>query len=308
MRHLRRRDCCQQNRCDETSILDRPLEIYDNLRNVFPGQIDFAGIRDHLDDGIIICGRINWANSGGHFIAIYGYEEKQSGQYLWVADPFYRTSLVRYDFVMNNFVHQGSWNITYITKPHRGAKPLLVANAEGGDLIHNAHRFVNGIRAMNYTEQKNAGSRHDVFVMDLNDLKSGAGAPRKVAVRFIDTYKEGESVTLEFNAGGWWGVGRLLQIIPHETFKEIYREPLALARQAMQQSDNSTLRLLRQANTKTESFWIRGNRKSRKDFFVPIFSSPYFDANTVYTRVEYNERLTNAASNYQIIDDDRRGG
>ena len=116
--------CCQDpDQCDIPAPLQDALTVTNNLRSTMQGQVlTFEQIKAELTGTTPkpVCVRIEWANGGAHFIAIYGYREFTSGiRQVLVADPLFQdgtAAYVLYEDLLDFYDQYGRWSDTFLVK------------------------------------------------------------------------------------------------------------------------------------------------------------------------------------------------
>jgi hypothetical protein len=101
--------------CDQAAPLQDALNIVENFQDDFVSPLEFAQIREQIDQGYPVCARIEWVGGSGHFVVISGYRETAHGQFVIVKDPLYPNSTLRYDsFRFGYRFGSGKWTDSYL--------------------------------------------------------------------------------------------------------------------------------------------------------------------------------------------------
>ena len=116
-----RSDCCTKGGspfCNCTWYLERALQRVSKFRNMLNSPSDRLTVRGEVDISNPMGARILWARGGGHFVALYGYDDSDPDHLLVVVgDPWYGASIVDFDTFTTNYLGMGSWTHSYFTRP-----------------------------------------------------------------------------------------------------------------------------------------------------------------------------------------------
>lgn len=75
-------------------------------------------VRTEIDNGNPLGARIGWNQGGGHFVAIFGYDDTdEANELLSIGDPWSGNSIVAYDEFTSNYQGSGKWTHSYFTRP-----------------------------------------------------------------------------------------------------------------------------------------------------------------------------------------------
>ncbi len=107
--------------CDVPARLDTALSVTKNLApdgarvNCY---LDFASIRNWLNQLLPVGARMLWPSGGAHFIVLSGYQEFDDGsQLVLVQDPLYGPSFQDFDALQGHYLYGGRWQDTYLVQP-----------------------------------------------------------------------------------------------------------------------------------------------------------------------------------------------
>ncbi len=110
--------CCADGsnaNCNCPWFLERSLGSVKHLRSYSAGSVPFSDVTREIDQKVPLCARIGWSEGGGHFVAVYGYDEVNPLQLVFVADPWWGVSQVPYDAFANQYRGDGTWTHSYFT-------------------------------------------------------------------------------------------------------------------------------------------------------------------------------------------------
>jgi Papain-like cysteine protease AvrRpt2 len=117
---LGRSDCCSNgasSSCNRPGFLDSALQRVGNFSRKSDSPSSDSTVRNEIDTDEPLGARIQWTNGGGHFVAIYGYDDPDVARLLVaIGDPWYGDSLVAIDEFTNNYLGMGSWSHSYFTQ------------------------------------------------------------------------------------------------------------------------------------------------------------------------------------------------
>jgi hypothetical protein len=100
--------------CNQPYYLDRALGETGNLSGaIISGALSLADIATEIDAGRPICCHISWRGGGGHFNAIYGYDD--ANQDIDLGDPFYGNQTLPLLSLLSNYQSAGTWDFSYKT-------------------------------------------------------------------------------------------------------------------------------------------------------------------------------------------------
>lgn len=118
---LGRTDCCADGSsasCNCPWYLDKALQRVNNLKKLSDSATDTAAVRSEIDGGDPLGVRIGWNGGGGHFVALYGYDDSDpTNLLLMIGDPWTGTSIVPFDVFSTNYQGMGTWTDSYFTQP-----------------------------------------------------------------------------------------------------------------------------------------------------------------------------------------------
>ena len=131
---LGRNDCCENtafwvsNECNHWGYLHESLYIVGHLNTCYAGMLSYSGIQDQINRCRPIGVRIWWdprtEESGGHFIAIFGFEVSyEGGSGIYIADPWPEAGGYTYSQLLDESSeypieeYAGGWSHTYLTQP-----------------------------------------------------------------------------------------------------------------------------------------------------------------------------------------------
>jgi hypothetical protein len=110
-------DCCANGSspsCNCSWYLDRALSRVKHLRSMSTGSSGKPTIENEVDQNLPIGARIGWSGGGGHFVAIYGYDDSDATKLLIViGDPWYGVSIVDFDVFVSDYLGSGAWTHSY---------------------------------------------------------------------------------------------------------------------------------------------------------------------------------------------------
>jgi len=114
-------------KCNIDAALDDALEITGNLRQTGfhpDSHLTFDNIKEWVNAELPVGVRIRWWGGTGHFVAIDGFRELQSGRLqVHVQDPKYGPSFQDYDDLVSGYRLGGDWQDTYLVKKSSLAPP-----------------------------------------------------------------------------------------------------------------------------------------------------------------------------------------
>ncbi|MBV9991330.1 MAG: hypothetical protein JOZ72_08545 [Alphaproteobacteria bacterium] len=113
-----RADCCAAGDCNQIGYLDTALSVVDCYDSKQVGVTRFNQIKEQIGRGLPVGCRIYWRTLDmGHFVAISGWTESGSSQYLNVADPARGTTTpVAFDAFCTAYMNDGEWTHSYYLK------------------------------------------------------------------------------------------------------------------------------------------------------------------------------------------------
>ena len=116
-----RTDCCGSGAsgpCNTWWYLQKALRIVSVFRSWKASIEKFAVVQAEIKNGNPLCLRVGWFNGGGHFLAIYGWQETNTGnQYYNVDDPIFGRQLIAKRQLEINYQSSGRWTHSYFVTP-----------------------------------------------------------------------------------------------------------------------------------------------------------------------------------------------
>ncbi|MBA4148856.1 MAG: hypothetical protein H0X66_12140 [Verrucomicrobia bacterium] len=115
-----RTDCCTNpvpSACNIGWTFKQALQLTGNFDHQITQKAALVAIRRDVDKCRPIAASIFWHGGGGHGVVIYGVEDHILGAKIYVADPFFGNSLMRYSSFPANYQTGADWTITDFTKP-----------------------------------------------------------------------------------------------------------------------------------------------------------------------------------------------
>ena len=117
-------NCCPDhdaNDCDNPYLLEKALRFTENHRLKRPVPIRWETLVREIDDGKVVCARIEWNKDEAHFISITGYTGNVTGdQWVFVDDPQGGERHMPFDTLLTNYENRensgGKYTDTYFTK------------------------------------------------------------------------------------------------------------------------------------------------------------------------------------------------
>ena len=116
---LSRTDCCATappTGCNVRGSLQRALAWVGHLKARQSGTLDIGPISLQINTKCPIGVRISWRGGGAHFVAIVGYSDLPTGQFVDVEDPLYGPSVFRLSAFKTGYKSDGTWTHTFLTK------------------------------------------------------------------------------------------------------------------------------------------------------------------------------------------------
>ena len=113
-------DCCTNGgsaACNRPNHLAPALQITGNYDHTLQGKAALDPITREIRNCRPIGVTIAWDGGGAHAVVIYGYKYELLGAKIYIADPFYGNSLLRYSSFPANYQGGATWTITDFTKP-----------------------------------------------------------------------------------------------------------------------------------------------------------------------------------------------
>jgi hypothetical protein len=110
-------DCCKDlNKCDSNWYLNRAMTYTMNLASSLQGMPSFDIIKNEITNNRLVCVRIEWRNSAGHFVVIHGFHDNGD---IDVQDPWPTKNPGRIPLTELQIFYQDLGSIThyYLTKP-----------------------------------------------------------------------------------------------------------------------------------------------------------------------------------------------
>ena len=108
--------CSNPSSCDRGWFLDKTLIRTGNFKSQQRGNISWNEVKNEITANRIVCAFIEWAEGGGHFVAIYGVAQTSRTKKVYIGDPINGPSLLRFEQFRDNYLNLGSWTHTYFTK------------------------------------------------------------------------------------------------------------------------------------------------------------------------------------------------
>jgi hypothetical protein len=116
--------CADPQSCNFEWYLDDALAKIGRLEAVETGQktLSFQEVKDAVDAHLPVCVAIEWAQGGGHFVAIDGYGTSPAGvPVIDVLDPAFGEGWIwDFDSFLNSYDNIGHWSATFTVKRKDG--------------------------------------------------------------------------------------------------------------------------------------------------------------------------------------------
>lgn len=112
--------CCEQGaspECNQPFVVHVPLDTVRKLNVAFPAQLPFEDLLSEIGGERPVACRIGWHYGGGHFVVLYGFDDPQGERWVYVADPWWGTSIYPYAGFAEGYRNAGRWTHTYLTRP-----------------------------------------------------------------------------------------------------------------------------------------------------------------------------------------------
>lgn len=116
---LQQTSCCvnpSTSQCNCPWYLDQALGAVGHLQSYVSAAAGFPDVQQQINQQDPLCARIAWANGGGHFVVIYGYDDSTPTDDVLVADPWWGVSQVPYSTFVSSYRGNGSWSHSYCTQ------------------------------------------------------------------------------------------------------------------------------------------------------------------------------------------------
>lgn len=310
---LGRADCCNSkvpSGCNIPYLLDEALSITDNLKQFIQKPIPLTEIITEIDHQWIVGVRIGWRSGGGHFVSIYGYNNLGANSFVYVADPIYgRSYMALIDFT-ENYLNDGNWTHTYLTK---GKDSMLHFNKVDESMIERAMAMVSPDVVMDFDNlndpQRESGLMgHDIYNINIDSLKGGNNISFDlVGTRFIKKDNHGDDFIFEFS--GTDKKRDLSRIIFGDQYARNYYTVVESLRENFKNFKvDYNVAVVRLPSLKVEAVWLRKNDDMVDSYFIPLFTNDFLDAEIRYSIHEFFELLRENSSNSKLYDNDRMGG
>jgi hypothetical protein len=112
--------CCSagsSSLCNQPWFLDQALSATGNLYSWAPNPCTGQLIASELSNGRPIGCRIQWSDGTGHFVALSGYSDDGTNEFVDVEDPFYGPSTYDLSDFQTGYRTNGTWTHSYFTQP-----------------------------------------------------------------------------------------------------------------------------------------------------------------------------------------------
>lgn len=112
--------CCQRGsapECNRPFVLHVPLDTVGKLNVAFPTATPFENVLAEIGGERPVACRVGWYHGGGHFVVLYGFDDPEGRQWVFVADPWWGTSIYPYAGFASAYRGAGRWTHTYLTRP-----------------------------------------------------------------------------------------------------------------------------------------------------------------------------------------------
>ena len=273
-------DCCSSpvpSPCNVSWYLDRALQRTLNLDHMVTGTISFQDIKAQIDSGRVIGVRIGWLNDGGHFLAIRGYSEIGTRQYVDVDDPIFGKSHLPLSTFSSGYQGNGAWTHTYFTKrwpPLPFILPELTATAIDKIIeLRPLLAIKRGERSVEpkLAENTSLSTPHHVYVANPKDLLVAGEDPVPLLlptnIRVIET--EGEKPKAFYDLS-LTAASDIASLSEDAATIELLRAGLAAATKLLPEGgETPELRFLRIPALYVEAFWLHF-KDAKKDIYVPV--------------------------------------
>lgn len=126
-----RTDCCSTGAsgpCNKPWYLDLALGIVSVFDQMTSSIETFADTKSEINNGRPLCIRVGWSGGGGHFLAIFGWQETASGErYYRVDDPIYGSQRIRKSKLETSYQGTGTWTHSYYVSDPTGLGGAVAA-------------------------------------------------------------------------------------------------------------------------------------------------------------------------------------
>jgi len=300
---LPRPDCCAAptpSACNVSFYLNQALTVTGNFVNMVNNPLPIAQIETEINAYRVIGVRIGWFGGGGHFIAIYGFDDSTGSDYVYADDPIYGKSYQLLSNFTNNYQSAGQWTHSYFTKRSGGGLMLQYAaiafDFEEKARVIKERAFphpIPGPPPEHFAMLPHQTLPHDTYLIDFRDLVGEKMVLHKTGVRVFDS-SEPSPMIFEFDSPE--KNAKMLQVLHGDEFVKNYQNELSvIANNKNFTSRNFTLRVVRQPNLKVEAFWLADDKNPKEDIFIPVTSTDFLRTGEQLTRQRFSELLFAAA-------------
>ena len=121
-----RQDCCvgagQASPCNWGRWPDSPLTTVGHFKERLDSALSSAQLGAEMAKSAPVVVNIAWKDAagnivGGHIVAVRGRSLRDGAQWVSVGDPWSGDSDMTYDTFRNRYPDNGTWNVSYKTKP-----------------------------------------------------------------------------------------------------------------------------------------------------------------------------------------------
>lgn len=270
--------CCNTptpSGCNVPWYLNEALSRTQNFVSFQSGTLSYNTIKEQLQAGLVIGTRIGWNGGGGHFMVIYGLSKILGTEYLYIDDPIYGKSVLKYSEFATNYQGSGSWTHSYFTK-----KKFYFMWFK--DLVFNPSllKVIPEVRPLSRVldaeinmenvklEEPELFSAHHVYVVGLDEISERMEAPSKPSsLRVMEFEKEAPAAMYEVGLNE--AEPRLLNMNMNTKYFQRFDYALNTLLKSVREDEEGELRTIRIPALNMEAAWIHFDDAS-KDRFMPI--------------------------------------
>lgn len=272
------KSCCNNPTpadCNVPWYLDRALSRTQNFVSYKSGTVSFNEIKDQLNAGLVIGTRIGWNGGGGHFMAIHGLSRILSTEYLYIDDPIYGKSVLKYNDFATNYQGSGSWTHSYFTKKKTYFMWLkdLVFNPKLLQVIPEVRPLaripnMEGSLITEKMQDPEFFSAHNVYLIDLDKISERMDFPAEPnSMRVLEFEKEAPMAMYEVSVNE--SEPRFLNMNLNKEYFQRFDYALNTLIKAIPDEEEGELRTIRIPALNMEAVWIHFE-KEENDRFMPL--------------------------------------
>ena len=305
--------CCSwptPSTCNVPWYLDKALTRTQNYVSVQSGTISWEGVKQELENGLVIGARIGWNGGGGHFVAIHGVSKTGNVKYLHIDDPIYRKSVITYSQFATNYQGSGTWTHTYFTKKHfyfMWFKELVPAP----ELL----RPIPSVRPLMNVYEETANIResgpegaynlpHHAYIIGLNKIRKDFKLPKEPSTLRVIELQHERPIAL-FEVGLDETNPELIQMNVSPVYFEQLDEGLGRLRKAAGgNEEKGEIRLIKIPALNLEAFWLHYDGETG-DIIQPVKrfeNDALTDWEKAYTEKEFGKLVNELAGRIDAED------